>query len=282
MAKTIRFYRFSHWIAELLTLANAVCGLFGGFFLVKFVIARSISAVPPLGNLTLVWIFMLFGGIFDYLDGAVSRCMGISTELGKELDSQCDGVTFGVIPAMIILLLNISGGPLYWSIFVWLGAAAYLGCALFRLARFDVGTLPGKEYHLKFKGMPTPLAAGMIGAAVMLYISLHDGGILFVKMLWDVFSRSAVIQFSDYLIMSLPFLGFLLALCMISNMECIHFEPLVQFLKHRKFFEYFLWLALALPLVIILREMILLLLPLSFALQALVMCFYRKVIIRKG
>ncbi len=264
MIKKKILYRLSHWIVELVTLANAACGLIAGFFLVKFVAVRSVSVAPPLGYLTLVWLFIFFGGIFDYLDGVASRRLRVSTELGKELDSQCDGVTFGVMPAMIILFLNVLGVPLYWHIFAWISAIAYMSCALFRLARFDVTTLPGEEHHLKFRGMPTPTAAGMVGAVLVLYIGLHDGSIILVKMLWEVFSQRAVIQFSDYLIMTLPFLGLLLAYFMVSDLEYIHWPIAVNFCKTRKLPVQMACVVILILLVFFAREMVLIFLPLPF------------------
>lgn len=267
-------YPIAYWIVDLVTLANAACGVLAVFFLVKFVIFRNVNEFLPLTYLTLVWLFMFFGGIFDWLDGTIARSMRISTELGKELDSLCNAVTFGVVPAMIIAVLNNSGASLYWEIFAWVSAAVYLSCALFRLARFDVETLTEEKHHFKFRGMPMPTAAGMVGAFLLLYVSLHDGSILFVRILWEVFSKSSVIQFSDYLITALPFLGLILAFCMVSNTEHIHFISLLKFFRDRKIFEYLFYLATALLLVVLLREMVLIFLVLFFVLYGPVMYFY--------
>jgi CDP-diacylglycerol--serine O-phosphatidyltransferase len=273
-------YRLSHWIVELVTLTNAACGIIACLFLVKFAVFRNVYVAPPLMYLTLVWLILFFAGIFDYLDGLLARKLKVSTELGKELDSLCDAVSFGFVPAMIIAILNNFGAPLYWEVFCWASAIVYLGSALFRLARFDVITLPADKYHHSFMGMPTPLAAGMIGAVVFLYVSLQDGSIIFVKILWDVFSRSAVIQFSNHLITALPFLGLLLAWLMVSNLEFSHFSATVNFLKHRRPFECFVCFVILIPFVVLLRELVILVLPLSFALCGPVVYFYRKVMDR--
>ena len=258
-----------------MTLVNAACGIIAGFFLIKFAIARNISVVPPLAYLTLVWLFIFFGGIFDWLDGIAARWLRVSTELGKELDSLCDAVTFGVVPAMIIVTLNNFGAPLYWEIFSWACAIVYLSSALFRLARFDVGSLPEAECHQKFKGMPMPAAGGMVAVPLLLYVSLRDGNILFVRILWGIFSESSVIQFSNYVILALPFLGLLIAYLMVSEMEYIHFNPVVKFFMDRGKFEHFLYLAILLSLVILLREMVILLLPFFFAGYGPTLSFYK-------
>jgi len=276
LIRTKRPYALAHWIVELATIANAACGLIAAFFLVKFVMAWSGPSIYSLGYLRLVWLFMIFGGAFDFFDGLVSRRMGVSTELGKELDSQCDGVTFGVIPAMIIGFLGSLGANLYWQVFSWGSAIAYLGAALFRLARFDATTLPGERHHLRFSGMPTPTAGAVVGAVILLYASLQDQSILFVRGLWNIFSESAVAQFSSHLFVALPFLGFLTAWMMVSDYEFFHLYFTVKFFMDRKLFGRVVYIVILILLAVLLRELTFFVILLIFILLAFRVHFRRR------
>ena len=266
-------YRPAHWLVELVTLANGACGLIACFFLVRYVALCNAREVVPCIHLTLVWVFMLFGGIFDGLDGLIARRLKVSTELGKELDSLCDAVTFGVLPAMIIALLNSFSANIYWMIFSWACAVVYLCGALFRLARFDVESLPAEKHHLTFSGLPSPSAAATVGIIVILYIGLREGNIWFVKILWDIFSMNSVIQFSGYLITALPFLGLALGFLMVSEIEFIHMAAVTKYFASRKIFAKILYSLALISLVVLLREMVFLLLLFSVG-YGLVMYFY--------
>src|SRR3546814_14530479 len=79
--------------------------------------------------------------IADGLDGRVARLTNTQTDFGKEYDSLCDMVAFGVAPAVLIWAFSLHyladyrwiGGKLGWVI-----AFAYAACAALRLARFNV------------------------------------------------------------------------------------------------------------------------------------------------
>ena len=51
-------------------------------------------------RLALIWIIV--GAVFDFFDGMSARLLGVSSPIGKELDSLADDVTFGVAPAAIV------------------------------------------------------------------------------------------------------------------------------------------------------------------------------------
>lgn len=254
----------AYFVADAATIANAVCGMLAVLFLVTFIVLRNTSEIYPLNYLTLVWVMLLFAAIFDSLDGFLARRLRASSELGKELDSLSDAVAFGAAPALIIAVLNSFGDNIYWLIFSWACAIAYLCCALFRLARFDVESLPAAKYHPKFRGLPSPTAGGMIAVPVMLYVSLHDGSIPLVNMLWEVFSKGYILQFSEYLISVLPFMGLLLAFLMVSNMEFIHFPVVINYFKTRRRPVKLVYLAILILLAVLMREMIVMFLPLPF------------------
>lgn len=126
-------------IPNSLTLANLGCG---------------IMSIMMLFQLNYIWsaIFILLACLADRYDGFVARWLNVSGEIGKELDSLADLVSFGVAPA--ILAFNLYG-------FSELGIWGYLLVLLFpmagayRLARFNVTEFDGEFYGIPitFAGM---------------------------------------------------------------------------------------------------------------------------------
>ena len=165
----------------LFTLGN----LISGFAAIHYAYKGS-DWIGPWGwsGLTMAGALIIAGMVFDSVDGALARVTGTVSELGATLDSLADLVTCGVAPAVLTLAL-VSGyvsedgsltflGPdadLPWGKVVWGIAAAYVSCTALRLARFAVETQPekGPNDHIKFKGMPSPGAAGLIASLVLLH-----------------------------------------------------------------------------------------------------------------
>ncbi|MGC4101852.1 CDP-diacylglycerol--serine O-phosphatidyltransferase [Ferruginibacter sp.] len=120
--------------------------------------------------------FIFAAAVIDFLDGFVARLLKATSEMGKQLDSLSDVVSFGVAPSVILYqLLKISfikeEGGLDVSI-TWLLPAFLVACAgAYRLARFNIDT--SQSYG--FKGVPIP-AAGLLIASFPLI--LHFGNSL--------------------------------------------------------------------------------------------------------
>ncbi len=98
--------------------------------------------------------FLVFAATLDLLDGRVARFTRTGSDFGAELDSLTDAVSFGVAPALVMILLYFQESD--WG---WLAAFAYLAAVVIRLARFNVEQ--GGEARRHFHGLPTP-AAGLI------------------------------------------------------------------------------------------------------------------------
>ncbi len=181
-----------------------------------------------------IWMASLFIGIaavVDFLDGFVARLFNASSEMGKQLDSLADVVSFGVAPGMIIYqFLRLSFAQQEGGLDVsmgWLLPAFILPCAAaWRLARFNLDS--SQTYH--FKGMPVP-AAGILVASLPLiywnvnepwvYTLLHDKWILYGIVLllsWLMVSSLPLMamKFKDYSVQhNLP-RYFLLAVALIA------------------------------------------------------------------
>ncbi|MEO6949195.1 MAG: CDP-alcohol phosphatidyltransferase family protein, partial [Ginsengibacter sp.] len=124
-------------------------------------------------KLSLAGIFIIVAAAIDFFDGFLSRLLGASSEMGKQLDSLCDVVSFGVAPSVIIYqLLKLSfareENGLEISM-IWLLPAIILACAAaYRLAKFNLAT--NQQYS--FKGVPVP-ATGIFVASLPLILHFN-------------------------------------------------------------------------------------------------------------
>ena len=115
--------------------------------------------------------------LFDMLDGRIARMTKTTTEIGIQLDSIADVVTFGLAPAVLVYVwgygASLQEGTDLHSL-AWFLSFMYLMCGGFRLARFNVqssrprilaeGTI--KMDKKSFVGLPIPVAGGLIAAIV--------------------------------------------------------------------------------------------------------------------
>ena len=118
-----------------------------------------------------------FAVLFDMLDGRIARMTKTTTEIGIQLDSIADVVTFGLAPAVLAYVwgygASLTEGTNLHQL-AWFISFMYLMCGAFRLARFNVqasrprivaaGTI--KVDKKSFVGLPIPVAGGLIAAIV--------------------------------------------------------------------------------------------------------------------
>jgi CDP-diacylglycerol---serine O-phosphatidyltransferase len=115
-------------------------------------------------------LFIGIAAVIDFLDGFVARLFKATSEMGKQLDSLADVVSFGVAPALILYqFLRMSyareEGGVEVSI-IWLLPALLFACAgAYRLARFNIDT--SQSYG--FKGVPIPAAGLVIASLPLIY-----------------------------------------------------------------------------------------------------------------
>lgn len=112
------------------------------------------------GNLNLSLLLIFIAALADRFDGMVARKLNIESELGKQLDSMSDIISFGVAPALLIyqgILFEFGAPGAFFTIF-------YIGCGAFRLARFNI-----TEANGYFTGMPIT-AAGCLATLSFLMI----------------------------------------------------------------------------------------------------------------
>ena len=115
------------------------------------------------GEWNLALLFIVIGAVFDFFDGMSARLLGVSSPIGKELDSLADDITFGFAPSAIIFDFLKSGSEhLPWH---YLCYAAFIMAAFsaLRLAKFNLD----ERQALGFIGLPTPANALFWGALLV-------------------------------------------------------------------------------------------------------------------
>ncbi|EAX46558.1 CDP-diacylglycerol--serine O-phosphatidyltransferase [Thermosinus carboxydivorans Nor1] len=128
--------------------------------------------------------------VADGLDGRVARYFKVSSEFGKELDSLCDLVSFGVAPAILAYAFILKD----FGVAGYLAAAAFATCGALRLARFNVNTTKVKGY---FMGLPIPAGGCVIATFVML--GVRPAGWLFpVMVIVFAYLMISTIRYPDF------------------------------------------------------------------------------------
>jgi CDP-diacylglycerol--serine O-phosphatidyltransferase len=131
------------FIPNLLTLASLFCGCVGVVWAFNHQIDWAVY---------MIWT----SAVLDVLDGLVARALGVSSALGKQLDSLADLVAFGLLPAVILYILSTEYQTAPWpfmAFFITVFSAL-------RLARFNLD----KDQDTNFKGLPTPANALFISS----------------------------------------------------------------------------------------------------------------------
>jgi CDP-diacylglycerol--serine O-phosphatidyltransferase len=106
------------------------------------------------GQLETAAYFVLLSGIFDFFDGFAARLLHVKSDIGKELDSLADMVSFGFLPGVVMFqLLKLSGSYNDTLFFLpYLGFIITVFSAL-RLAKFNIDTRQTED----FIGLNTPM-----------------------------------------------------------------------------------------------------------------------------
>jgi CDP-diacylglycerol--serine O-phosphatidyltransferase len=149
-------------LPSLFTAGNLLCGYFAVLLAFRGTSADFDAAAKCIGLAIL----------FDSLDGRLARLIGGDSELGKQLDSLADVISFGVAPALLAFVWGLhglsenDGLAKHVLLLGWIVTLGYVLCTAWRLARFNIqGMMPGTSNRF-FVGMPTPGAAAMIAATV--------------------------------------------------------------------------------------------------------------------
>lgn len=154
------------------------------------------------------FLFLFVGAWADYLDGFVARYLKVKSELGKQLDSLADMVSFGVVPGAIVYMLLVRGMTKNFESFpqylILAGLPAFLITvfAAVRLAKFNIDTRQSED----FIGLNTP-ACTIFTVGLMLMYHYDSYGLREVVISpWLLYPTIVVLSY--LLIAELPMFSF--------------------------------------------------------------------------
>lgn len=155
MSNRSQFVR--HNAANFVTFLNVVCGAISILFSLN-------------GQYRWAIAFIFLASVADRYDGTIARRLGTSSDLGVQLDSLGDSVSFGVAPALLVylsLFRPLPNGPIRIALSACV--VIYISCGIFRLARYNVCGLDEGA----FEGVPITLAGTFLSALLLFARELH-------------------------------------------------------------------------------------------------------------
>ena len=156
-------------VPNIITLANLLCG------------CGSIVASLVVGDFTLAFIFVVASAVCDFFDGFTARLLRQYSDIGVQLDSLADMVSFGVAPSAVMYAFAAQGGVTLFGlpdgvvaalVFVPFIMAAF---SALRLAKFNIDD----TQHDSFSGLPTP--ANAIFCLSFVYAAVAKGIVVEVE-----------------------------------------------------------------------------------------------------
>ena len=234
-------------VPTLCTLGNLVAGFAAMHYSLKDPNTLLIVHWTPL-EVAAILIFV--GMLFDAIDGSIARLAHVQSDLGAQIDSLADMVTFGVAPAFLTLRLvsleTADGGLIIGpgadnvlGKIIWAAAAVYVCCAAMRLARFNLEITTNNRGHTKqFHGLPTPGAAGAVAGLIALHqhLLIPTSG----DDLPQAFARGAAL--------GIPVIMLICGVVMVSNIPYVHVTN--RFGRGRRSFAYAARLIVCLALLV--------------------------------
>ena len=145
-------------IPNSITSMNILCGALGVIFTLE-------------GRLDIAFYLMLAGSVCDFCDGLAARALKAYSDMGKELDSLADMVSFGLLPSLMLYkTMSMSGVTGFWC-YIPLAIAVFSGL---RLAKFNIDDRQSEN----FIGLPTPACAMICGSYAYYVFNGNADGIL--------------------------------------------------------------------------------------------------------
>ena len=146
--------RIKNHIPNAITLLNLLSGIFSIYFGME-------------GNLLFSAYCIFIAAVFDFFDGFAARLLHAKSDIGEQLDSLADVVSFGVAPGFIMFhMIKLSLGLDFESSLPFFGFIIPLFSAL-RLAKFNVD----ENQTDSFIGIPTPAVALLIASFPLIILN---------------------------------------------------------------------------------------------------------------
>lgn len=162
------------------------------------------------GNLMLASWFIGIAAIFDFLDGMAARVLHAKSDIGVQLDSLADMVSFGVAPGVIVYQLMLQSYNMPFAYFMEINPVALIAFLIpvfsaLRLAKFNIDERQTEE----FIGLPTPANAMFFASLPLVFYQAHNAGIEsilnFVHNFW--FLLASTLIFSGLMVSELPLMS---------------------------------------------------------------------------
>jgi CDP-diacylglycerol--serine O-phosphatidyltransferase len=139
------FKRIKGQTANILTVLNLTLGILGIYFLIE-------------GDLKRCFFAIFIASFIDRFDGLVARKLQIESELGKQLDSLSDLISFGVVPAFLLYQSTLNEFGLSGILFTII----FIVCGAIRLARFNI-----VEFSGHYTGIPITVAGCLLAVSYL-------------------------------------------------------------------------------------------------------------------
>jgi CDP-diacylglycerol--serine O-phosphatidyltransferase len=239
-------------IPTLLTLGNAACGF------ASIACASKIAASAEGDAYFAMSGWFIFGAmVCDALDGYLARLSKSASDFGMQLDSLCDAVSFGVAPAFLLLRMGPGWDTPRLHEMLSMIALLFMVCALLRLARYNVQSSADPASTKRFRGLPSPAAAGCLAS-----LAIVRGD---VSQKWhDFVDPETVLKAIEMLA---PMGALAVALLMVSRVPYPHLTK--QILRGRKHFSRLVEIIIAVFVIVLIPDLALLLLFWGYALVML-------------
>ncbi|MDD4888920.1 MAG: phosphatidylcholine/phosphatidylserine synthase [Phycisphaerae bacterium] len=267
-------------LPTLATLGNLICGMAAIWYAAKGCMPR--WATPSeyaldtyrITYFTIAGWLVFLAMVFDGLDGRLARLTRSTSDLGAQLDSLADVISFGLAPAMLVLMVLAmrirgglfqdqwidEGGRIFVGRTIWVIGAIFASCAALRLARFNVETTADESAHMWFKGLPSPGAAAAIASLVILMEEFHRAD----SSSWMV----------ETLFWTLPPATLVCGLLMVSNVPYPHATN--HFIRGRHPFRNLVAAMLAVALLLVLKQKLVALISVGYLLAGPSVGAYRR------
>jgi len=255
-------------VPTLLTLGNGICGFASITWASKIVLTGDSATIVSQNPQTidtcfaLAGWFLIFAMFFDMLDGYVARLSKTASKFGGELDSLCDAISFGVAPAFLLLKMGPGWerGNFIHQVLAGI-AGLYMVCTILRLARFNVDNTPDPSSHKKFRGLPSPGAAGCIASLAIFRAE-------FPAKLYGIWEEPGLAVWSErvshFVEVAAPVGALIVALLMVSRVPYPHITK--QFLRGRRTLSHLIQVLMAALVVLLVRDLALVVLFWGYAL----------------
>ena len=241
-------------LPSLFTVGTLVCGYFAVLATLKGTLQIPANAEAARWSFDSAARAILWGALFDSLDGRIARLTNSTSDFGREFDALADVITFGVAPAFLAFAWGVRPlEPVYGAEIVqhilqhlrqagWIITFAFVICGAARLARFNIQSTSSDRRY--FVGLPIPAGACVIAATAHFFqYPLND---------WKY---------------GLGWLGVIgiLAFLMVSRVRYYSFKTLD--LRRRRSYLVIILLGLIVYMLVAYSEPVLLILALSYALS---------------